>query len=39
MNEFAAVPIPCVNRVAIDKVNILTMVKTSARDTSSSGYQ
>ncbi|KGA13208.1 hypothetical protein GM51_20420 [freshwater metagenome] len=34
MNEFAAVLIPCVNRVAIDKVNILTMAKTSARDIS-----
>ena len=39
MNEFAAVPIPCVNRVAIGKVNILMTDKTSVRDISSSRYR
>jgi hypothetical protein len=39
MNEFAAVLIPFVNRVAIDKVNILMTDKTSARNISSSGYR
>jgi hypothetical protein len=39
MNEFAAALTQCVNRVAIDKVNILMTDKTSVRDTSSSGYR
>jgi hypothetical protein len=39
MNEFAAALIPFVNRVAIDKVNILMTDKTSARNIGNSGYQ
>ena len=38
MNEFAAALTQCVNRVAIDKVNILMTDKTSARDISNLGY-
>jgi hypothetical protein len=39
MNEFAAALIPFVNRAAIDKVNILTMAKTSVRNIGNTGYR